>query len=147
MNDSEHEEPFLESIFQRTPEEMFNIQERLNHFREVVAKVKSGEWTQAQFATWLSRMSDELYHKAQHIYECFDYPGYREWAAEEVETCTQGIELYEQGMEIMWQFTQDGDPSHLDRGLASVEEGNKLINHAMFLNQEAMEELDVNYFF
>ncbi|MBI3929410.1 MAG: hypothetical protein HY319_27945 [Armatimonadetes bacterium] len=110
-----------------------------------MAAVKSGEWGQKEFLDWLQWTAEDLDKKGRNIFECFD-PIYRDGCEDEVDTCTDGVTLYERGMEILWQYTQDGDVRHLEEGLAVLEDGNKLVNHAMYLNREAYEEMDVTFF-
>lgn len=125
---------------------IYNIQGQLDLFRDAVAAVKSGDWKQKEFLEWLEWTAEDLSKKAQPIFECFETANYRDGSEEEVDTCTDGIGLFEQGMQIMWQYTQDADVEHLEAGLAHIKQGNKLVNHAMYLNREAYEDMDVTFF-
>ena len=56
------------------------------------------------------------------------------------------MENFEQGIEEMWLYTQDGNVAHLDTGLKTIKKGNDLLNKAMTINRDGYEELELKFF-
>lgn len=92
------------------------------------------------------QLYDVLTEKAVDVRAFIQESGYRDEAPDEVESGLQGVDLYEAGMQELYQYLQDGYDDHLTEGLRLLWEGNEKINHAMFLNRESREDLDLTFF-
>ncbi len=118
---------------------------RFNQFKNAAEKAKSGEWSRSEFGEWLSNMSQVLAEKAQELIELYQESGYYEYGPDEVEIGLTGIQEYEQAMEVMWAYVEDGELYHIDEGLELMWEGNEKINEAMRLNREFRRQLEDEY--
>ena len=116
---------------------------RYNQFKRAVDNVKAGTWTAEEFHDFLFNIYEDLSAKAQELRQIIETENYSEYAAEEVNCGVAGLELFEAGMQEMSVYLEDGEPVHLDEGLARIWEGNEKINEAMRINREKREELDV----
>ena len=67
---------------------------------------------------------------------------YGEYAAEEVEHGLNGMNLFEEGMQEMSYYVEDGDLSHLDLGMERIVEGNNMLNEAKRINRSGRKELE-----
>lgn len=109
-------------------------------------RARTGEWSAEELEAFLMHLYDLLVEKGQDCRAFIQESGYRDEAPDEVDSGLNGIDLYEAGIQEMWQYLQDGDESHLSEGLRLLWEGNEKINHAMFLNRESREDLDLTFF-
>ncbi|MBI3928288.1 MAG: hypothetical protein HY319_22280 [Armatimonadetes bacterium] len=133
----------LPRILQPTSVDQFEKRtSRYNQFREAGQKAKEGKWSPEEYADWLQNISRLLAQKARYLIDLYHSTGYYEYGAEEVEMGITGIQDYEQAMETMWEFIEDGDPRHIERGLELMWEGNEKINEAMRLNREFRRRLE-----
>lgn len=124
----------------------YNVQGQYLKFAKAVQSVKDGEWGQAEMQSFLQRTANYLKPKGDAIFETLETPGYREEAKDECECAENGVEHYEQGIEEMWAYTQDGNVAHLDKGLKTIKKGNDMLNKAMTINRDAYEELELKFF-
>jgi dGTP triphosphohydrolase len=115
---------------------------RYNQFREAAERVKRGEWSAQEMAEFLQNMARILEEKAQAAIDYINSCNYYEDNQEEVDLGLEGIQDYEAGMTEMYAFTEDGDLTHLDRGLEMIFQGNEKINEAMRRNREARKRLE-----
>lgn len=110
--------------------------QNVRDFELAIERVVTGQWTTDGFAAWI----EEKWRKLQAVEEALrsiEIPdGCEEEFEDEQAVGFAGIDFYRAGMEEMRKFAADGDRSHLDAGLSSVREGNRLINEAMRLNRE-----------
>lgn len=67
---------------------------------------------------------------------------YDEYANEEVEQGLQGMNCFEEGMQEMSLYVEDGELSHLDTGMQLIIEGNSLLNDAKRLNRSGRKDLE-----
>ena len=119
---------------------------RYEQFRQAAERIRTGQWSAEEFEAFLCHLYEVLTQKAQDCRAFIEETGYREESPDEVDGGLRGIDLYELGMQEMWNFLQDGEFGHLDEGLRLVWEGNEKINEAMRVNRESREDLDVTFF-
>ncbi|MBI3928287.1 MAG: hypothetical protein HY319_22275 [Armatimonadetes bacterium] len=116
---------------------------RFNQFREAGEKARSGEWSPGEYGEWLRNISGLLAQKTRYLIWLYEStPGYYESSSDEVDMGISGIQDYEESMEIMWGFVEDGQTVHIDQGLQLMWEGNEKINEAMRLNREFRRRLE-----
>ena len=115
---------------------------QVKQFSEAVEKVRSGEWDQEQFYEFLSGVFERLGNLRAEIEEIIVENKYDEYANEEVEQGLQGMNCFEEGMQEMSLYVEDGELSHLDTGMQLIIEGNSLLNDAKRLNRSGRKDLE-----
>lgn len=115
---------------------------RVKQFADAVEKVRSEEWGPEEFYEFLSGVYEQLGNLRGEIEEIINQNEYGEYAAEEVEHGLNGMNLFEEGMQEMSYYVEDGDLSHLDLGMEHIVEGNKMLNEAKRLNRSGRKELE-----
>lgn len=134
--------PRYEAEIKPEPEEVPVVNERLQIFEDAAAKVTSGEWQMEEFAAFLQETAAVMAEKEDGI-RSIDIP---EEAAddfkEELEIGFEGIELYNQGLEHMFAYTESAEPELLEAGLDLIRQGNERINEAMRINRENRSRLE-----
>lgn len=118
------------------------ITERYDQFRSAGMKAKSGEWSRHELQEWLGQMSKRLAARAQFLIDTIRQTGYYDYRSDEVDMGMTGVLDYEEGMELMRQFVEDGNPLHIDDALEKIWEGNEKINEAMRMNREFRRQLE-----
>lgn len=118
---------------------------RYKEIRAAVEQLQAGAIGVHDFANWLERLSAELAHKARGIMDTIEACNYWKDGAEEIEMGLSGVQHFEEGMGELWQFTQDGDPGHLEQGLVMVWEGNQRIIEAMRINRDSRQDLALEW--
>jgi len=110
--------------------------QNVRDFEQAIERVVTGEWTPDRFVSWL----EEKWRKLEIVEEALrsiEIPfGCEEEFEDEQVVGFAGIDCYRAGMEEMRLFAADASRAHLDAGLISIREGNRLINEAMRLNRE-----------
>lgn len=119
---------------------------RYQQFQQAVERTRAGEWNAEDFEAFLLHVYETLTEKAVDCRAFIEESRYHEESPDEVETGLRGVDLYEVGMQELWQYLQDGEASHLEEGLRLLWEGNEKINEAMRINRESREDLDLNFF-
>jgi hypothetical protein len=127
------------------PAEQPPVQDRLRQLEEAARKVLSEEWSREQFAEYVENVLTVLQEKERAIREIEIPSEAMEDFREELEVGFVGISLYNQGLERMLGYVEDGDASHLDEGLDLVRQGNDHINEAMRINRENRRKLEEMY--
>jgi hypothetical protein len=120
---------------------------RYQQFVVAVDKVKLGQWGPLELANWLQEMTAVLATRAAEFVQIIHGSNYYEVQSREVESCFAGMEQYEDGMQELWKFIDDGDANHLENGLETIWEGNKQINQAILLNRNFRRELEEEWGF
>lgn len=112
---------------------------RLQQFRQACDQVLSGKWSMKEFGAFLETMSETLRTKREV------YTGalgdYAEFATEEVELASQGMNDFEQGMEELWNYIESKDKDSIHRAMELITSGNDKINKAMALNRASRSDL------
>ena len=118
------------------------VNERLQIFEDAVARVTSGEWSVEEFVNFLDDISAVLAEKEQDIRSIEIPDEAADDFAEELSVGFAGIELYNEGIGLMYSYVESGDPELLAQGLESIRRGNEDINEAMRINRENRSKLD-----
>jgi len=121
------------------------VQDRLQQIAAAVARVTSGEWNPDEFAQFLEETAQILAEKERAIREITIPDEAAEDFREELDIGYAGIELYNQGVQRMFDFLSDGDADHLEAGLELVRQGNEHVNDAMRINRENRRKLEELY--
>jgi hypothetical protein len=95
------------------------------------------------FTAFLQEQSNILSERAQAIYDNLEATDYYAENADEVDMGIAGVQSYEEGVNALWAFVEDGDPSHIESGLLNIWEGNQRIIEAMRINRESRESLSL----
>ena len=111
---------------------------RLEQFRQACVKVTNKSWSLHDFGSFLENMQDTL--KAKREVFISNLGDYAEYATEEVELATSGMNEYELGMEELWAYIETKDPACIQRGMDLVICGNEKINQAMAMNRSLRSE-------
>jgi len=135
----------LPRIEQSAPEtKRAKVTDRYDRFKSAVDRVRDGEWTLEDFRSFLEEIDKLLTAKRKAYFDVITESGYAEFTetSEEVDQASSGIEDYEKGLGLMWQYAQEeADDSVLDRALGYMWEGNEKLNKAMTLNRALRKEL------
>lgn len=115
---------------------------RIKQFADAIERVRSEEWGPDEFYEFLSGVYEKLMGLRGEIEEIITEGEYEEYASEEVEQGINGINLFEEGMQEMSYYVEDGDISHLDIGMERMVEGNALLNDAKRLNRSGRQKLE-----
>ncbi|MEW6278959.1 MAG: hypothetical protein AB1758_10075 [Candidatus Eremiobacterota bacterium] len=115
---------------------------RFEQIREAGMKVKQGTWSSEEFGEYIQNVYQLLKEHAEATIAYIQETGYHEYGGEEVEHGLSGVEKFEEGLERMFCFVEDGDAQHIDAGLEMIWEGNELINEAMKFNRAARRRLE-----
>lgn len=115
---------------------------RMGQFVDAVNNVKGGAWSAEEFLEFLQNMFVVLQEKRVGTEALIEESHYDEFCQEEVELGLQGMEQFEEGMQEMSLFLEDGEVAHLDVGLASINHGNELLNDAMRVNRASRRKLE-----
>lgn len=118
------------------------ITERYDEFRVAAEKARAGEWSPQELKQWLENMETMLAKRRDYLINVIKGADYYEYRSEEVELGVTGVFDYEEGMNMMSSFIEDGNPMHLDVGLEKIWEGNEKINEAMRMNREFRRKLE-----
>lgn len=114
---------------------------RYRQIRQKCEEVQTGHVTVEHFVAYMTDLSNILSQRAQSIYDNFQATDYWSENGEECEIGVSGVESYEAGVNEIWAFIEDGDPSHINEGLVMIWEGNQRIIEAMRINRENREAL------
>ncbi|MGM9991480.1 MAG: hypothetical protein ACI376_01340 [Candidatus Bruticola sp.] len=115
---------------------------RVKQFADAVEKVRSEEWGAEDFYEFLSSVYEHLSNLRAEIEEIIAQNQYEEYAAEEISDGLAGMDCFEEGMQEMSCYVDDGDISHLDLGMERIVEGNRRINEAKRINRSSRKELE-----
>ncbi|MGM9997804.1 MAG: hypothetical protein ACI38Q_00140 [Candidatus Bruticola sp.] len=115
---------------------------RVKQFANAVEKVRSEEWGAEDFYEFLNGVYEQLRSLREEIEEIIVQNQYGEYAPEEVEGGLEGMDCFEEGMQEMSIYVEDGDISHLDLGMEKIVEGNRRINEAKRINRSSRKELE-----
>ncbi len=121
------------------------VQDRLQQIEAAVTRVTSGEWNPDEFARFLEETAQILAEKERAIRDITIPDEAAEDFREELEIGYTGIDLYNQGVQRMFDFLSDSDPDHLEAGLDLVRQGNEHVNEAMRINRENRRKLEELY--
>lgn len=114
---------------------------RYRQIRVKCDEVQAGKITIEQFSSFLSETAIILTSRAQDILDNIRATSYDKENVEEVDMGLSGVDLYQGGINELWQFADDGDATHLETGLALIWDGNQRIIEAMRINRESREAL------
>lgn len=118
------------------------VTDRYDRFKSAVDRVRSGEWTMDDFRAFLEEIDKLLAVKRKAYFDVVTESGYTEYASEEVDLGSGGIEDYEKGLALMWQFASEEAPDAvLEQALDHMWDGNEKLNKAMTLNRALRKEL------
>lgn len=118
---------------------------RLRRICSRVEQLRTGLLTTDQFRIWIENQLDILNRDGEAIVQFLQENNYWQQSEEEVAVGLAGVEAYAEGAAELWQYTQDLDPSHLDRGVDTLYRANENIIDAMRLNRERREKLAEEY--
>lgn len=127
---------------QEVEPEMPPIHDRLQQIEAAAARAASGEWNPEELGRFLEETAAILAEKERAIREIPIPDEAAEDFREELEVGYTGIDLYNQGVQRMFEFVADSDPVHLQEGLDLVRQGNESINEAMRINRENRRKLE-----
>ena len=117
------------------------ISERYMQFAQAVEYVKTGEWDLERFEAFLTEISEKLSKIEQDLEELPITEDIEEDFEEEMDVGFSGVELYNEGIDILMQYLTEEEPSLLDEGLMKIYQGNELINRARIINRERENKL------
>jgi hypothetical protein len=114
---------------------------RLEKFKNACLDVMNKRMSMDKFGEFLETMEATLKAKREKYFE--ELGGYGEFAPDEVELATQGMDDYEAGMEELWKyFDSDGtEPAFVNRGLELLNGGNDKLNKTLAMNRSNRKEL------
>ena len=115
---------------------------RVKQFSDAVENVRSGEWSPEEFIEFLQGIYEALSNLRGDIENLIVESEYEEHGSEEVEQGLGGMNLFEEGMEEMSLYAEDGDLMHLDMGMEKIIQGNAMINDAKRINRVSRQELE-----
>ncbi len=115
---------------------------RAGQFQNAVEQVKSGEWGTEEFFEFLQNIYQVLAEKRASAEQLIAETNYHEMAEEEVQQGLEGMDQFEEGMQEMSLYVEDGEISHLDIGLELIFSGNEKINDAMMINRAERRKLE-----
>ena len=116
---------------------------RFEQIRDACEKVRSQAWTLEEFEQFISNLFNFLEGHKNAIIGYVKETGYFEYGSQEVEMGFTGVQRYEEGLELIYTYIEDGVPeSVLDQGLQMIWEGNEMINEAMRENRAARRKLE-----
>lgn len=121
------------------------VHDRLQQIEAAVTRVTSGEWNPDEFAQFLEETAQVLAEKERAIRDITIPDEAAEDFREELEVGYTGIDLYNQGVQRMFDYLSDSDPAHLEAGLDLVRQGNEYVNEAMRINRENRRKLEELY--
>lgn len=130
---------------QKTSPQHQKVNERYMQLKEAGDNVLSGAWTVDEYSNFLDHISRVLAQKEQEIRDIEIPPEAFEDFRQELEIGFSGIELYTNGINMMREFLQDNDASHIEAGLDLIQNGNEMINEAMRINRENRRKLEEVY--
>jgi len=116
------------------------VTERLLRVQSAVGRVQSGELTMEEYAVFIGENYETLVQKGLDIQEFVDENNYFDDSPEEVEKGYEGMKAWEEGLQVLYLYTEDGDPGHLTSGMELIVHGNNCINEAMTFNRENREQ-------
>jgi hypothetical protein len=123
-----------------------DITSRYDEFASRVQLVRDGRMTREQFGTWLGTIRKSLVGQRDRYIEMIKTSGYYEFSSDEVDMGMTGILDYEEGMEMMSEFANNGaDFSVLDKALQRMWDGNEKCNEAMRINREFRAQLEEDW--
>lgn len=114
---------------------------RYRQIRGKCDEVRSGQITVAHFSSYLQELSNILAQRAQSIYDNLEETDYYAENADEVDMGVAGVQSYESGVNLLWEYVDDANPAHIDEGLLLIWEGNQRIIEAMRINRQSREDL------
>ncbi len=121
------------------------VSERYMQIKTASDSVLAGAMSMEDYARFLHETRETLSQKEQEIREVeIPEEAYDEFA-EELTIGYQGIDLYNEGLEYLVKYTQDGNPVNVSHGLGLIYEGNERINEAMRINRENRRKLEEEY--
>ncbi len=116
---------------------------RFEQIRDACDKVRTQAWTLEEFEQFISNLFNFLEGHKNAIIGYVKETGYFEYGSQEVEMGFTGVQRYEEGLELIYTYIEDGVPeSVLDQGLQMIWEGNEMINEAMRENRAARRKLE-----
>lgn len=115
---------------------------RVKQFSDAVEHVRSGEWGAEEFLGFLQEMFDTLSTLRAEIETLIVESDYEEHGSEEVEQGLGGMNMFEEGMQEMSLYTEDGEISHLDLGMEHIIQGNAMLNDAKRINRTSRNKLE-----
>lgn len=118
------------------------IHDRLQQIEAAAARAASGEWNPEEFGRFLEETAAILAEKERAIREIPIPDEAAEDFREELEVGYTGIDLYNQGVQRMFDFVADANPLFLEEGLDLVRQGNEFVNQAMRINRENRRKLE-----
>ncbi len=108
-------------------------------------RVVNQESTPEEFADFIDRTIEFISEKEATIRQIEIPPEAVEDFREELETGLAGIDLFYQGLTEMRTYVEDGEPQHLEAGLAVVQEANQLLHQAIVINRQNRHKLEEMY--
>lgn len=118
------------------------VQDRLQQIEAAAARAASGEWNPEEFGRFLEETAVILAEKEQAIRDIPIPDEAVEDFREELEVGYMGIDLYNQGVQRMFDFVAETNPLILEEGLELVRQGNEFVNQAMRINRENRRKLE-----
>lgn len=116
---------------------MFNYQS----FVDAVESYNSGTWTADQTVSWVQTAYDYVGQEADQIQQLLAETGYADESPVEVQTGLEGIESYQDALERLWDFLENGQLEDLDLALEAARHGQGCLKKAWQMNLDASEEL------
>lgn len=120
-----------------------HITSRYEQIRDACDKVRNQAWSLEEFESYVANLFNFLESHKNAIIGYVKETGYFEYGQGEVEMGMTGVERYEEGLELIYSYVEDGVPETvLDQGLQLIWEGNEMINEAMRENRAARRKLE-----
>ena len=105
-------------------------------------RVRSQEWSLAEFRDWLVAVRAKWESRKEHYIETVRQTDYFYVQEDEVTLCMTGFFEYEDAMDALASFAESGDLAVLDTALADMWEANEKINEALRWNREYRRKLE-----
>lgn len=116
---------------------------RYEQIKDACDRVRTNNWSLDEFGQFIQNLFQFLESQKDAIVGYVKETGYFEYGSQEVEMGMTGVQRYEEGLELIYSYIEDGVPeSVLDQGLAIIWEGNEMINEAMRENRQARRKLE-----
>ncbi len=112
------------------------IMDLYEKFADAAALVSTGQISLDEFEDFLVKQNDKQKGMEQEIRDTEISEDIMEDFEEELEAGFTGIELVNEGIEIMAQFLDEQNQKYLDEGLDSIKQGMAYLNKAFILNRQ-----------
>ncbi|MCQ2735878.1 MAG: hypothetical protein MJ234_01490 [bacterium] len=121
------------------------VTDRYMQIKAASDSVLAGAMSIDDYARFLHDTINVLAQKEQEIREVeIPEESYEEFA-DELNMGYQGIDMYNEGLEFLLRYTEDGDPVNISHGMGLIFDGNERINEAMRINRENRRKIEEEY--